>query len=97
MEGAKKEELVKGIQAALIHFGGHLMYDLYKIAKIAADFGKTLNDINIVAMWTVENSNRPFTLKELDEPSWFKELCPTEQEAARVLLQKHVEKAGSPQ
>jgi len=94
MEGAGQEELVRRIKDALTLVNGHLMYDLFKISIIAADYGRSVNDINIMAMWTVENSNQPFTLGNLEEPSWIKDLSPPDQEAARLCVQEHVGKAG---
>ena len=97
MDEENREELLKEIKAALCAVDGHLMYDLSKVSEIAIKYEKALNDINIMSMWTVENCNHPFTLGKLEEPIWFKEKSAAEQEAARVFVQEHVGRAGTPQ
>jgi hypothetical protein len=94
MDVAQQEELVKRIKDALTLERGHLMYDLFKISIVSAEYGRSVNDINIMAMWTVENANQPFTLGNLEEPVWVKELSLPDQEAARLCVQEHVGKAG---
>ena len=97
MDKAQQEDLLKELNAALLPVDGDLMYyDLGKVSEIAIKYGKALNDINIMAMWTVENVNHPFTHGKFEEPSWFTEKNPEEQDAARVFIQEHVGRAGTP-
>jgi hypothetical protein len=94
MDKAQQEELLNEMNAALVTVDGNLMYDLAMVSSLAAKYGKALNDINIMAMWTVENSNHPYILGKLEEPTWFKEKTPEEQEAARVFIREHVGRPG---
>ena len=95
-----KLEILGGIRDSLSNLHGSIVYNLEKVNNIAVKYGQTFNDINELAMWSLQHPKNLFPLDASPydnsaEPAWYSSMEAGLKSDASQFLLEHIGKAGT--
>jgi hypothetical protein len=102
LDDSTQSEILESIRKSLSVVNGQgVVYNLGLINDVAVKYGKAINDINSVAMWSLQNPELLFGgnfvpyVDVSTAPVWFNELPEAERDTASQFLREHSGQAGS--